>query len=156
MKIHTLHQTQSLPVSAETAWTFFSNPDNLAKLTPPEMKMRNPGGDQTHPVFPGQMLWFEIELAPLIWKQWITWITHVDPGVSFIDEQRAGPYKLWHHRHEIRPLSPDTCEVIDTVLYALPLHPFSAPAHPLFVRPMLNKIFAYRRTALERLVPAAS
>ena len=153
MKLHELHQTQRLPIPASDAWAFFSNPANLSRLTPPEMKMRNPRGDQTGPVFPGQMLWFEIQLAPLIWKLWITQITHVDPGISFIDEQRAGPYQLWRHRHEIRPTDSTSCEVIDTVYYALPLHPFSAPPHPLLVRPMLEKIFRYRKQALAELFP---
>lgn len=153
MKLHTLHQAQILPIPASTAWAFFSNPANLAQLTPPDMAMRRPDGDQTHPVFPGQMLWFQIQLAPFIWKTWITQITHVDPGVSFIDEQRAGPYKIWRHRHLITPLSPSSCEVTDTIYYALPFHPFGELAYPLIVRPMLNKIFTYRRQALTKIFP---
>jgi hypothetical protein len=151
VSIHTLHQTQTIPVSAETAWTFFSNPANLAQLTPPDLAMRRPGGDQIAPVFPGQMLWFQIQLAPFIWKTWLTHITHVDPGVSFIDEQRSGPYKLWRHRHLITPLTSSTCEITDTVHYSLPFQPFGELAHPLFVRPMLQKIFAYRRETLKKI-----
>jgi ligand-binding SRPBCC domain-containing protein len=154
VKLHTLQQVQILPIPAATAWDFFSNPANLAQLTPPDMAMRRPEGDQTHPVFPGQMLWFQIQLAPLVWKTWITQITHVEPGVSFIDEQRAGPYKIWRHRHLITPLSDTTCEVSDTIYYALPFQPFSGLAHPLIVRPMLTKIFTYRRQALATLFPS--
>jgi ligand-binding SRPBCC domain-containing protein len=146
--LHTLHQTQTLPISAATAWDFFSNPANLAQLTPPDLAMRRPGGDQTAPVFPGQMLWFQIQLAPFIWKTWLTHITHVDPGVSFIDEQRTGPYKLWRHRHLITPLSDTSCEITDTIHYALPFQPFGELAHAFLVSPMLEKIFTYRRQAL--------
>lgn len=155
MTLHTLHQSQILPVAASTAWDFFANPSNLAHLTPPDLAMRHPGGEHTSPVFPGQMLWFQIRLAPFIWRTWITHITHVDPGVSFIDEQRAGPYKLWRHRHLITPLSATSCEITDTVHYALPFQPVGELAHPLVVDPMLRRIFAYRRQALQNIFPAA-
>jgi ligand-binding SRPBCC domain-containing protein len=151
--IHTLHQSQTLPIPASAAWDFFSNPANLARLTPPDLPMRRPGGDQIAPVFPGQMLWFQIQLAPFIWKTWLTHITHVDPGVSFIDEQRTGPYHLWRHRHLITPLSETSCEITDTIHYALPFQPFGELAHPILVRPMLQKIFTYRRQALMHLFP---
>jgi ligand-binding SRPBCC domain-containing protein len=153
--IHTLRQSQTLPISAATAWDFFSNPANLARLTPPDLPMRHPGGDQTSPVFPGQMLWFQIRLAPFIWKTWLTHITHVQPGVAFIDEQRNGPYQLWRHHHLITPLTDSTCEITDTIHYALPFQPFGELAHPFLVQPMLQKIFAYRRQALEKIFPCA-
>lgn len=156
MRIHTLVQTQVLPIPAATAWDFFSNPANLARLTPPDMAMRRPGGDQVSPVFPGQMLWFEIQLAPFVWKTWLTHITHVEPGISFIDEQRSGPYKLWRHRHAITPISDTCCEVTDTIHYALPFQPFGEMAHGLIVRPMLNRIFAFRRRALDLQFPQPS
>jgi ligand-binding SRPBCC domain-containing protein len=73
--------------------------------------------------------------------------------VSFIDEQRAGPYQIWRHRHLITPLGPSSCEVTDTIYYALPFQPFGELAHPLIVRPMLNKIFTYRRQALTKIFP---
>ena len=154
MKLHTFHQSQALPCSADTAWTFFSNPANLARLTPPELRMRRPGGDSTAPVYPGQWLWFDVQLAPGIWKTWVTEITQVEPGRSFIDEQRAGPYRFWRHRHLITPLPDGGCEVTDTVHYALPFQPFGELAHPLLVRPMLEKIFAYRKQALAGLLGA--
>lgn len=152
MKLHTLHQSQTLPVTAEAAWAFFSNPANLAHLTPPELRMRRPGGDSTAPVYPGQWLWFDIQLAPFIWQTWVTEITHVEPGRSFIDEQRAGPYRFWRHRHVINPLPDGGCEVTDTVYYALPYQPLGELAHPLLVRPLLKKIFAYRRQSLALLL----
>lgn len=155
VRLHTLIQRQSLPVAAETAWAFFSNPANLARLTPPGMKMRRPGGDQTFPVFAGQMLWFDIRLAPGIWRTWVTEITHVETGVAFIDEQRAGPCKIWRHRHQIAPLDDGACEVIDTVHYAMPFQPLGELAHRPIVRPMLEKLFAYRRQALAQIFSAS-
>jgi len=148
MILHEFHQKQTLSVPAPIAWEFFSNPANLAKLTPPDMPMRRPAGDQTHPIFSGQMFWFRVRLAPLIWKTWVTQITHVDPGVSFIDEQRAGPYKLWRHRHLIRPIDTLSCEIVDTIYYALPFQPFGEFAHSLVVKPMMRRLFDYRRLAL--------
>ncbi len=149
MRLHEFHQTQILPISIEAAWAFFSQPANLNEITPPAMRFETLGGDFS-PVYPGQMLWYRLKMAPFIHGTWVTEITHVDPGVSFVDEQRAGPYKLWHHRHTFCSAANGGTEVKDDLIYALPFWPFGEIAHALYVRPMLKKVFSYRRQELAR------
>jgi ligand-binding SRPBCC domain-containing protein len=148
MRIHTLDLSQDLRAAPDEVWAFFSDPGNLARLTPPEMPMRRPGGDQSAPVQPGQLLWFDVRLAPFIWMTWLTEITRVEPGRSFTDDQLRGPFQFWRHRHDFLPLENGGCRVRDLVHYALPLQPFSEPFHGPFVRRMLEKLFHHRHAAL--------
>lgn len=153
MKVHRFEQTQVLPVSLDEAWAFFSDPRNLNDITPPELTFRTLSGDE-EPMFAGQIILHRIQVAPLAWASWVTEITRVEDRRYFIDEQRSGPYRFWHHLHRFEACAEGT-RMMDRVHYALPLHPFSAPAHPLFVRPKLERIFTYRRQFLEQRFPGS-
>lgn len=138
----------------EEAWEFLTNSENLNKVTPPKFRFKTiSGGDQ--PMFPGQIIVHRMRLAPFIWANWITEIKYIDPGKSFIDEQRAGPYKFWHHRHSLEA-DGDATIMHDEIHYALPLAPFSEIAHVLHVRPLMKTLFAYRREALDGLFNSSS
>lgn len=129
------------------AWDFFSRPENLDILTPPEMAFQILGGDLPR-MFAGQIICYRIRLAPMLWVRWVTEITHVEEGRSFVDEQRAGPYKFWHHRHSFRADGPDHIVMDDLVHYALPFGPLGSVAHAAYVRRQLARVFAYRRQVL--------
>ncbi len=88
----------------------------------------------------------EYRVRPLfgIPVRWVTEITHVNPQESFVDEQRVGPYRIWHHEHHFKQLSPTRTEMADRVTYALPFPPFGEVAHGFLVRPQIEKIFAFR------------
>lgn len=81
---------------------------------------------------------------------WLTEIAHVREPDYFVDEQRAGPYRIWHHEHFFRELAPGKVEIRDLVHYALPLGWLGSLAHPWLVAPRLHEIFIYR----QRVVPA--
>ncbi len=151
MNLHSLRQQQDLPISIEQAWTFFSDARNLDAITPPELRFRILTRD-IPPVHPGQIIAYRIRLAPMIWRSWVTEITHVDPGSAFVDEQRAGPYRFWHHRHAFEALNGGV-RILDLVNYALPFGPLGTLAHALFVRQKLESIFDYRRRKLEEMFP---
>jgi ligand-binding SRPBCC domain-containing protein len=146
MKIHTLEQEQLLPISMEEAWDFFSSPANLNEITPDDL-----GFQITSPscgrMFDGQIITYRVKIAPGFWIPWVTEIKCVDEGHSFIDEQRFGPYKFWHHRHHFEPIDGGVL-MRDTVHYGLGFGPFGAIAHALFVRRKLQWIFAFRRGVL--------
>ena len=148
MTIHTLTQQQDLPISTDEAWLFFSNPRNLDRITPPWMKFQilTP---ELAPLHPGQLIWYRIRLFPMIWRTWVTEITHVEPGVSFIDDQRHGPYRLWQHRHRFEPLPDGGTRMTDVIHYTLPFGPIGSLAHRLWVRRQLEAIFQFRRQTLE-------
>ncbi len=146
MKLHTLEQKQTLPISLDEAWEFFSSPANLDAITPDDL-----GFHITSPLagkmFDGQIITYRVRIAPLIHVTWVTEIKCVEECRAFVDEQRFGPYKFWHHRHEFEAV-PGGVLMRDKVHYALPFGPFGAIAHALFVRRKLEWIFAFRRKLL--------
>jgi len=147
MKLRTLEQEQTLPISLDEAWEFFSSPANLDAITPPDL-----GFHITSPLagkmFEGQIITYRVRIAPFIHVTWVTEIKCLEERRAFVDEQRFGPYKFWHHRHEFEAVS-DGVLMRDKVHYALPFWPFSEIAHFLFVRRKLEWIFNFRRTLLE-------
>ena len=154
MKIHRFESVQILPISLSEAWGFFSTPANLDDMTPPELAFETlSGGDEA--MFPGQIIVHRIQILPGIWSQWVTEIVEVADGHYFIDEQRSGPYRFWHHLHRFESC-PEGVRILDRVHYALPFHPFSAPFHGLFIQPKLEQIFQFRREILERRFPGAT
>lgn len=146
MKLHLLEQEQLLPLTIDKAWEFFSSPANLDAITPPDLGFRITGG-VTPRMFEGQIIRYRIRVAPLVWVPWVTEIRCVEEGRSFIDEQRFGPYKFWHHRHHFEAV-PGGVRMRDTVHYALPFGPFGSLAHAMFVRRKLEWIFGYRKRIL--------
>lgn len=140
--LHELHFTQHLPARLPAVWDFFATPDNLNLLTPPELHfetLSRPGK-----MYAGQMIAYKVRLLPGIRVRWLTEITHVREGLYFVDEQRAGPYKIWHHEHHFAEKNGGV-EMTDKVTYALPFSPLSNPVHWLWVKPMLDRIFTFRR-----------
>ena len=153
VKVHRLRTVQCLPVGLGEAWDFFSDPRNLARITPPDLGLVVEGDPE--PMYAGQILTYRVRPFPGTRARWVTEITAVRPGEFFVDEQRLGPYRFWHHQHRLRAVSGGV-EVEDLVHYALPLDPLSRPAHALLVAPRLSRIFAFRREALRRLFPGGA
>ncbi len=146
MKLHRLVQEQILPVSLERAWDFFSSPANLDAITPRDLGFEITSQPEGR-AYEGQIITYRIRIAPLVRVSWITEIKCVEEGRSFIDEQRFGPYRFWHHRHLFEAV-PEGVRMTDTVHYALPFGPFGSIAHALFVRRKLRWIFACRKQIL--------
>lgn len=149
MRLYRLHRIQTLPVSVEKAWQFFSSPLNLPSITPPWLNLKVVG-EVPDRMFPGMVI--RCRVAPLfgIPVNWISEITHVDPPHYFVDEQRLGPYRFWHHLHHIRPIG-SGIEMIDTVSYSLKYGPFGRLMHAFVVKKRLEAIFNFRQKTLERL-----
>lgn len=146
MKIYSLHSKQNLPVSIEKAWDFIADPKNLALITPPQMGFKTLSGDDRK-MFPGQIIHYTITPLFGIKMQWVTEITHVDHLKFFVDEQRYGPYAFWHHKHFLKEI-PGGVEMEDIVHYKLPMGFLGQFAHPILVKPSLDKIFAFRKQKL--------
>ncbi|MGF1557273.1 SRPBCC family protein [Paucihalobacter sp.] len=147
MKLYTLHATQKLPISLEDAWEFLSNPANLKVITPEYMTFKIvSGGDR--PMYAGQMI--EYIVTPLlgIKTSWVSEITHVEPLKYFVDEQRYGPYAMWHHKHFIKAIEGGV-EMEDLIHYKVPLGFLGKLVLPYLVKPKLQEIFDYRTQALE-------
>jgi ligand-binding SRPBCC domain-containing protein len=149
-KVYQLKRIQKLPVDIETAWKFFSDPNNLLTITPPflNLKMTNEiFGDKA---YPGQIITYKVKPLLGIPMFWMTEITHVERLKFFVDEQRKGPYKLWHHQHHFKPVDGGV-EMTDLVHYRLPFGVFGNLAHGIIVQSKLNEIFKYRFEKIEEL-----
>ena len=149
MKIYTLKRTQFLPIGIDEAWAFFSSPRNLSRITPEEMDFQiryiSGAGDT---MYPGQIIRYRIKVLPLFTVQWVTEITHAQPPYYFVDEQRLGPYGMWHHQHHFRDVTGGV-KMTDEVNYGLPLGLVGKLAHWLFVEQRVNAIFDHRFKILQ-------
>ena len=148
MKAYVLKRKQVLPVTLQEAWEFFSSPGNLSTITPAHMDFRITEISGDGKMYSGQIIKYKVSVLPHIRVTWITEITHVAVPFFFVDEQRSGPYKWWHHQHSCREV-PGGVEMTDEVNYALPLGILGRIAHGLFVSRQLNSIFDYRFRVLK-------
>ncbi len=149
MPIYQLERTQKVSLGIEACWRFFSDPRNLEEITPPAMhftiKSRLPAE-----VYPGLMI--EYTVSPLLGipLTWLTEIVHVEAPHRFVDEQRVGPYRIWHHEHTFRATPDGATEVRDLVTYQPPLGPLGALLNCWVIRPQLDRIFDYRKEHFPR------
>jgi len=142
MKIYRLHSKQNLPISLDKAWDLLSDPKNLQLITPDYMGFTILSGAD-RPMFPGQIIQYIVTPVLGIPTKWVTEITHVVDKQYFVDEQRFGPYALWHHKHFIEPIEGGV-RMTDIVHYKLPLGFLGDIAHALFVKKQLSAIFDFR------------
>jgi ligand-binding SRPBCC domain-containing protein len=150
--VHKLIQKQTLPVEQSVLWDFVSVPQNLNEITPPDMAFEIVGDHPTKATA-GLLLEYRVKIPFLGWTPWLTEIKYVEDGVSFMDEQRVGPYKLWLHTHRLEKVEGGT-KMTDEIRYQIPFGVFGSIAHLLFVRRTLRKIFDYRRQRLNELFPS--
>ena len=147
--MHTLRQSQTLPVSRKVLWEFVSVPQNLNQITPPKMAFKIIG-DPPKSAHEGLLLEYKVRIPVLGWTTWLTEIKYVTEGYSFMDEQRIGPYKLWLHTHTLEDVDGGT-KMTDEIRYALPFGLLGEFAHAIFVKRTLKQIFDYRREKLDEL-----
>ncbi|RYD78951.1 MAG: hypothetical protein EOP84_13650 [Verrucomicrobiaceae bacterium] len=147
MSIHVFQRSQVIHATLEECWGFFSNPRNLERITPPSLDFVVLT-ELPPEVHPGLMIQYRVRPLFGIPMSWLTEITHVRAPHYFVDEQRVGPYRIWHHEHSFNSLGGGRVEVHDCVHYMLPFTPFSEVFHPWLVRPQLEKIFSFREQAV--------
>lgn len=149
MKIYRFHKKQILPITVDQAWDFLSNPANLKTITPDYMSFDILSGAD-RPMYPGQIIQYIVTPILGIKTKWVTEITHVLDKKYFVDEQRFGPYSLWHHKHFINPIEGGV-EIEDIIDYKIPLGWLGQLMHPILVKPKLEEIFSHRKQKLEEL-----
>ena len=149
MKIYQLNAKQKLPISIDEAWNLLSSPKNLQLITPPYMGFKILSGADRQ-IFAGQIIKYIVTPLLNIPTKWVTEITNVVDREYFVDEQRFGPYAMWHHAHFIKKIDGGV-EMEDIVNYKLPLGFLGQLVHPFLVQPKLDEIFEYRRKKLIEL-----
>ena len=148
--VYSLYSKQNVPASIEEVWRFFSNANNLMRLTPPHLNLKATNEIYGDEVYAGQVMTYKVKPLFGIAVSWMTEITHVQLLKYFVDEQRKGPYKLWHHQHHFKAIEGGT-EMIDIVHYRLPLGLLGSMVNELTVKKELRKIFSYRYDKITEL-----
>ena len=149
MKIYRFKKSQLLPITIKEAWDFLSDPNNLKKITPDYMGFNILEKEDTK-MYAGQIIQYIVTPILGIPTKWVTEITHVKDKSYFVDEQRFGPYSLWHHKHFIKEVD-GGIEMLDIIDYKIPLGFIGRLANPILVKPKLNEIFNYRKKKLVEL-----
>jgi ligand-binding SRPBCC domain-containing protein len=149
LKLYQIKIKQNLPISVDKAWEFLSNPKNLKEITPKYMNFRIlSGADRS--IFAGQIIQYKVTPMLGISTKWVTEITHVKDKEYFVDEQRFGPYALWHHKHFIKKID-GGIEMEDIIDYKIPFGIIGQIAHPIIVKNKLKQIFKFRENKLKEL-----
>jgi ligand-binding SRPBCC domain-containing protein len=148
MKLYTLYREQKLNIDIKTAWEFFSSPENLKTITPPYMGFEITSKHSQEKMFAGMIISYVVKPLINLPFTWVTEITHVKEKEYFVDEQRFGPYKLWHHLHRFKIVD-NKLVMIDLVNYVISFGIIGRIAHKLFIRKKIEEIFDYRKNILE-------
>ncbi len=146
MKVHSLSQEQTIPISLNQAWEFFSSPRNLEAMTPPEMGFRIVSLP-SEILYEGEIIEYSVKVLPGVWIPWVSEIKALKKGESFVDDQISGPFKFWHHRHSFEETSGGTI-VKDLIHYSVGFSIFGEVARALVVKNQLAKMFEHRRLVL--------
>lgn len=142
--------TTFIPRPLDEVWAFFSRPENLNDITPDEMSFQILTPIQGKEMYAGMIVQYNISPFLGIQLDWVTEITHIQDQAFFIDDQRVGPYALWHHQHHFRAV-PGGTEMSDILHYQVPFGPIGSLANWLFVEGKVDGIFTYRESAIKRV-----
>ncbi|MCB0760325.1 MAG: SRPBCC family protein [Flavobacteriales bacterium] len=150
MAFYQYKHEQFLPTDVDTLWDFISSPRNLKDITPPHMKFEILSSFVPQKMYPGMMIEYIICPVAHVPVRWVTEITHVRNRSYFVDEQRIGPYKIWHHEHIIEQVEGGVV-MHDIVSYSPPFGVFGRLANAFFIKNKVAEIFAYRETVLSTI-----
>lgn len=143
MGFYQFKHSQQIKADIKEVWKFISSPKNLKIITPPDMGFEITSGNENQPIYPGMIITYNVKPMLNIPVKWMTEITQVKPNEFFIDEQRMGPYTMWHHQHIITPKDGGVL-MEDIVTYIPPFGPLGTLAQHLFIKQKLKQIFAHR------------
>lgn len=149
MAFYQFIKTQKLPSTVNEVWEFISSPSNLKEITPEHMGfiITSKNGDEK--MYPGMIITYKVSPILGIKLNWMTEITQVKEHEFFIDEQRIGPYSMWHHQHKIKVIEGGVL-MTDIITYKPPMGILGVFANSIFIKKQLEEIFDYRKTALEK------
>ena len=150
--MYQLKRTQFIPADLQTCWDYFSSPLNLKEITPPSMGFIVKS-EVPEKMYEGLMIAYTVKPLAGIPMNWVTEIKTVKDLAFFVDEQRVGPYKIWHHEHHFQEVNGGVL-MTDILHYDIGKGPFGWIAGKLFVHKRIEEIFTYRTQKLNTLFPA--
>ena len=150
MGFYQLYKTQKIPATIDQVWDFISSPANLRKITPEYMRFNITSKLLSEKMYPGMIISYKVSPVLGIKMTWVTEITQVKEKEYFVDEQRVGPYTMWHHEHKIESI-PGGVLMTDIVSYKPPFGFFGTIANTVLIKKQLNEIFDFRTSAMENI-----
>lgn len=150
MAVFQLKTEQKIPAGISEVWEFISSPENLKKITPDHMGFEITSGGLPEKMYPGMIITYKVKPLLGIAMTWVTEITHVVEKEYFVDEQRVGPYAMWHHEHKLKKIEGGVL-MEDLITYRPPLGFLGNIANSLIIKKQLNGIFEYRTKAVEEI-----
>ena len=148
--MYLLEREQEVRTTIRKAWDFIKTPGNLNRITPPELDFEIVS-DVPERMHNGLMIEYFITIPFFGRQRWVAEIKHIREPFSFVDDQRAGPYKLWYHYHELIETD-NSVRIIDKVYYEVPFGIFGKLLHFFIIRDTLQRIFDYRAQKFEELL----
>lgn len=149
--MHVLKREAIVREDLKTIWEFFSRPENLNKITPPEMSFDILTDVKDVPMYAGMIIRYKVRPIANIPMSWVTEITQCDEGRYFIDEQRFGPYRFWHHQHHFEDLGDGRIRLIDIVHYKVGFGFIGRLMNKIFIQKKQEGIFTHRSKVISEL-----
>ena len=143
------NREQFIQTDLETIWDFASSPKNLKEITPDYMLFDITSKNLPEKMYPGMIISYKVSPLFNIKMNWVTEITHIKDYHFFVDEQRLGPYKMWHHQHHFEKKD-NGILMTDIVTYIPPFGFLGNIANSLFIKKQLNNIFDYRYKIMDK------
>jgi ligand-binding SRPBCC domain-containing protein len=150
MGFYQFKKKQEINQPLDVIWDFISSPKNLKKITPDYMGFDITSDNIEDKMYEGMIISYKVKPLLGIKTTWVTEITHVKDKQYFVDEQRVGPYKIWHHQHFLEETSTGTL-MTDIVSYQPPMGLLGSIANKIIIRKKLEEIFAFRTQALNQI-----
>ena len=141
---------QIIRTDIDTLWNFISSPNNLEKITPQWMNFKITSSNSETKMYAGMIISYIVRPILNFPMKWVTEITHVKEKEYFVDEQRIGPYKIWHHEH-IFEVKEEGVLMTDIITYVPPFSFLGTIANLILIKKRVNKIFDYRNIVLEQI-----
>jgi len=148
--LHTFKTKQLIKSNIHSLWNFISSPSNLTVITPGSMQFEVINNENMEEIYPGQIIEYYVKPLAGIRVHWVTEITHVSEDKYFCDEQRMGPYRLWHHEHFLKNVDGGV-EMTDIVHYKAPFGFLGDMVNTLIIKKKLKSIFDYRYAKFEEI-----
>ncbi len=148
MTIHYLYRQQTLTMTPEEAWSFFTSPAHLNSITPDFFTI-TPVSPVPENIYSGLMIAYHMQAVWKLPMDWLSEISHCQPGEYFIYEQKIGPFKFWSHEVRLKVSEPNKISIEDIVFYKMPYGAFGELMHRLLIKQKLQAIFDTRAAVLE-------
>ena len=102
-------------------------------------------------MYEGMLINYKVSPMLGLKLSWLTEITKIEPQKYFIDEQRVGPYKIWHHEHHFKEINKNMTEMTDILTYNVGKGIVGTIAAALFVENKIQQIFDYRAEVIKKI-----